>query len=179
MTEVDASLDLSRRQVLKSGVATLVVAAVTPAGAVLGVNGAWAAEPQALKPQSFATLVQMSRDLYPHDRLEDKFYAAAVSVLDTASKTDAGLKAMLENGAAALDKGAASGGANPYTSLKDEAKRVALIKASASDFMQKVRGNLITGLYNNKEVWPIFGYEGESASKGGYLNRGFNDLNWV
>ncbi len=46
-------------------------------------------------------------------------------------------------------------------------------------FFQKVRSSLITGLYNNKELWPFFGYEGESASKGGYINRGFNDLDWV
>jgi hypothetical protein len=42
-----------------------------------------------------------------------------------------------------------------------------------------VRGNLVTGIYNNKEVWPLFGYEGESASKGGYINRGFNDVAWL
>ena len=61
-----------------------------------------------------------------------------------------------------------------------EADRVALLKASeATPFFQKVRGNLVTGLYNNKEVWPIFGYEGESASKGGYINRGFNDIDWL
>ena len=46
-------------------------------------------------------------------------------------------------------------------------------------FFQKVRSGLITGIYNNKEVWPVFGYEGESASKGGYINRGFNDLDWL
>jgi hypothetical protein len=179
MAEVVSSLDLSRRQVLKSGAATLIVAAVTPAGVVLGVDGAWAAEAQAIKPESFATLVQMSRDLYPHDRLEDKFYAAAVSALDAEAKKDAGVKALLEGGAEALDKAAKERGAGGYASLKEEPARVALIRASASDFMQKVRGNLITGLYNNNEVWPIFGYEGESASKGGYMNRGFNDLDWV
>ena len=34
-------------------------------------------------------------------------------------------------------------------------------------------------LYNNKEVWPKFGYEGASADKGGYINRGFNDIDWL
>ena len=50
---------------------------------------------------------------------------------------------------------------------------------SSFTFVQKVRGGLMTGLYNNKEVWPVFGYEGESASKGGYIDRGFNDLDWL
>ena len=53
--------------------------------------------------------------------------------------------------------------------------------SSAQDpaFFGKIRGSLITGLYNNKELWTFFGYEGESASKGGYIARGFNDINWL
>lgn len=170
---------LSRRRVLKTAAAGLIVAAVTPAGMVVGADGAWAAAPATLKPETFATLTQMSRDLYPHDSLEDRFYAAAVAGLDEAAKADAALKALLEDGAAALDKGARDLGAESYVLLKDEAARVGLIEASASDFMQKLRGNLVTGLYNNHEVWPLFGYEGESASKGGYLHRGFDDIDWV
>ena len=46
-------------------------------------------------------------------------------------------------------------------------------------FFQKVRGTLVVGIYNNPEVWPLFGYEGESASKGGYINRGFDDIDWL
>jgi hypothetical protein len=49
----------------------------------------------------------------------------------------------------------------------------------SSGFFQKVRGSLITGLYNNKQVWEKFAYEGESASKGGYLYRGFDDIDWL
>jgi len=29
------------------------------------------------------------------------------------------------------------------------------------------------------EVWSAFGYEGESASKGGYMSRGFDDITWL
>ena len=28
-------------------------------------------------------------------------------------------------------------------------------------------------------LWPLFGYEGESYSKGGYLEHGFNDIDWL
>ncbi len=28
-------------------------------------------------------------------------------------------------------------------------------------------------------MWKVFGYEGEAFSQGGYLHRGFNDLNWL
>jgi hypothetical protein len=49
----------------------------------------------------------------------------------------------------------------------------------SSPIFQQIRGGLITGLYNQKAVWPVFGYEGESFSKGGYIDRGFNDIKWV
>ena len=49
-----------------------------------------------------------------------------------------------------------------------------------SAFFQTIRGGLVTGLYNQKAVWPLFGYEGESSySHGGYIDRGFNDINWI
>jgi hypothetical protein len=36
---------------------------------------------------------------------------------------------------------------------------------------------LLSGLCET--VWPKFGYEGSSWENGGYINRGFNDVNWT
>ena len=58
--------------------------------------------------------------------------------------------------------------------------RVELLRAiEESVFFQNIRGGLVTGLYNQKAVWPLFGYEGESFSHGGYIERGFDDINWL
>jgi len=87
---------------------------------------------------------------------------------------------MLEEDVAALDKAATNGKKGGYLSVKSAESRLAQLKAiDTTPFFQKVRGNLVTGLYNNKSAWPIFGYEGESASKGGYIHRGFNDIGWL
>jgi len=48
-----------------------------------------------------------------------------------------------------------------------------------SAFSQKVRSTLVTGIYNNRDVWLELGYEGPSAEKGGYITRGFDDINWL
>lgn len=173
---MNGQTNISRRTALKAAGAGLIVAGTGTGGMVYGHNDAWAATAENLDADTFATLVQMSRDTYPHDRLEDKFYAAAVSGLDKAAKDDAALKTMLTDGVAGLNK--AAGGS--YSGVTDADKRVALLKAMQADgFFQKVRGNLVTGLYNNKEAWPLFGYEGASADKGGYIDRGFNDINWL
>ncbi len=68
----------------------------------------------------------------------------------------------------------------PYAQLAWENDRVALLQQiEQSAFFQQVRGDLIVSLYNNKEVWPRFGYEGSSAEHGGYIKRGFADIDWL
>ena len=35
------------------------------------------------------------------------------------------------------------------------------------------------GYSGNPALFPLFGYEGSSVEKGGYLARGYNDLDWL
>jgi hypothetical protein len=168
MRLIDKRPVVSRRSLLKTGAA---VAAIVP------TIGTAAAAPMAVSADAFATLVKMARDIYPHDQLADGYYAKVMQGIDAAAKDDAAAKTMLEEGVAALNTAAAGGS---YAGLANEADRVVILKSmEASPFFQKIRGSLVTGLYNNPEVWPIFGYEGESAGKGGYVDRGFNDINWL
>ena len=81
---------------------------------------------------------------------------------------------------ARLDQNARERHKVTYAEVAWEADRVALLQAiEPSDFFQKVRGDLIVSLYNQKEIWPKFGYEGSSAEHGGYINRGFADIDWL
>ena len=54
-----------------------------------------------------------------------------------------------------------------------------LAEAQNGPLFKKVRGDLVTGLYGQPEVWPRFGYEGSSWEKGGYIDRGFDDIDWL
>ena len=68
----------------------------------------------------------------------------------------------------------------PTPQVQWETDRVALLqRIETTDFFQKVRGDLIVSLYNQKELWPKFGYEGSSAEHGGYIKRGFADIDWL
>jgi hypothetical protein len=129
----------------------------------------------ALKPKTMATLVQMARDIYPHDQVSDEFYVIAVKGYDVPEAVDD-----TEAGINALDEAARAAGFDSYLKTGWEKDRVAILTSiEGTEFFQKVRGGLVTGLYNQKAVWPIFGYEGESYSQGGYIDRGFNDINWI
>jgi hypothetical protein len=178
MRVVDKRFKISRRSVLKTSGAVAAAATVMPAGVIGGT--AFAAAPVALTADAFATLVKMARDIYPHDKVADSYYANVISAIDVAAKDDAALKTMVSDGVADLDRRAQTAKGSAYAAIAAETDRVAVLKEiETTPFFQRIRGDLITGIYNNKELWPFFGYEGESASKGGYLSRGFDDIDWL
>ena len=84
-----------------------------------------------MKPQTMATLVQMARDIYPHDRIPDDRYAVAVKGYDTADKAPA-----VEAGIAALDA-AARGKPLParYPGRHDRPQRIVSLLPSATDLL--------------------------------------------
>ena len=174
MKKIITSKGISRRDLLK-GCITVGAGLAVGAGFVAGSTAVWAMETKHVTPNEMATLIQMSRDIYPHDNIGDQYYAAAVKGFDSAESKD-----RVVAGVAALDTAAQGNGFANYLSVPWEADRANILRGmEQSAFFQTMRGNLVTGLYNNKEVWPFFGYEGESYSKGGYINRGFDDITWV
>ena len=180
MRVMDKRPKVTRRRVLGAGAASLVALTVIPGGIIVGAGNAWSATAKALKPNTFATLLQMARDIYPHDHVADKHYAGVVSSFDDAATKGEADKAVFEDGVTALDAAAIKAHGAPYAEVRWEAQRVALLRGIEKDpFFQRVRGALIGGLYGNAEVWPLFGYEGPSASKGGYIDRGFDDIDWL
>lgn len=177
MSSDAARTGLDRRKFL-AGIST--AALVICGAAVVHPGEAWGLEVQNLKPETMRTLITMARDIYPHDRLPDRTYAIAMKGYDAKAGADAAQKAMIEQGVAALDELARGRHATAYADVDWEAERAALLRQiEGSAFFQTVRGGLVASLYNQKEVWPAFGYEGESASKGGYIRRGFDDIAWL
>lgn len=173
MTKIERT-GLTRRALLARSAAAGALC-VTGAGFIAAPNAAWAVEVTVITEHQMATLLQMARDIYPHDRVADQYYAVAVKGYDAEDK-----KALVEEGVAALDAAAQAAGHADYVSMGWEEDRVKLLQSMEdSGFFQTVRGGLVTGLYNQKEVWPLFGYEGESFSQGGYIDRGFDDIDWL
>ena len=170
---------VSRRSFLKGGAATALGLSIV-GNLVLGKSSAWAATFNNIGGDNGATLVQMARDIFPHDHLADKYYAKVIEGYNTAAKKDAGLKKMIQSELKKINAASKSKYGRDYKNSNRELERVNILKANTSSpLFSKLRGDLVTGLYNNQEVWPKFGYEGASADKGGYLNRGYNDINWL
>jgi hypothetical protein len=180
MRQMDRRTKVSRRVFLRGSATAVPAAAVAAAGVSIGPEAVWAQEAKNLKPHIMATLVLMARDIYPHDRLADVYYVQAVAGYDAKAGQDAAFQKMVEEGVAQLDAAAQQHHKGTYLVVAWEDDRVALLRGvEHGALFQKMRGDLLVSLYNNKEIWPKFGYEGASAEKGGYINRGFNDIDWL
>ena len=178
-TQSSAGPAVDRRSFL-AGASATATAIFVSGTAIIHPIEAWGLEATALKPETMLTLVKMARDVYPHDHVPDRFYAVAVKGYDAKAAKDPKVKAMLEEGIAGLDAAARKAHGTSYAATGWEAQRVKLLEAiETSPFFQTIRSGLVVGFYNQKELWPLFGYEGESASKGGYIARGFNDIAWL
>ena len=117
-------------------------------------------------------IIKMVRDVYPHDRFPEAPYERTANDVITKGNTDSAKKAMLSEGIENLKK-------VKYEKLNFKKSTKYLKKIEKSDFFQHVRGTSVVTLYNDQEVWGLLGYEGSSFEKGGYINRGFNDLDWL
>ena len=117
-------------------------------------------------------LLRMLRVTYPHARFGDGPYErTADAVIDAADKTP-GQTLVLTGGLRDLQ-------AAHFTDMDDAAATAHLESLSGSAFFALVRGTAVVALYNDHEVWRILGYEGPSYDKGGYIDRGFDDLDWL
>jgi len=54
-----------------------------------------------------------------------------------------------------------------------------LQQLESGDFFQFVYTATRSRLFDDREVWALLGYEGSSLEKGGYINRGLNDIAWL
>jgi hypothetical protein len=179
MREVDRRGKYSRRIFLQ-GAATAIPVVAVASSTGIGIEDAWAADATTLAPPTLKTLVKVARDIYPHDFLVDSYYITAIMPWDAKAAKDPAVKALVEDGVRRLDQDARDRHKVPYAQVPWEADRIVLLQGiEHTDFFNKVRSDLVVSLYNQEELWPKFGYEGSSAEHGGYINRGFNDIDWL
>ncbi|AHY45996.1 Gluconate 2-dehydrogenase subunit 3 [Rubrobacter radiotolerans] len=133
---------------------------------------------KALERETAEVLVSVTRAMYPHDRIPDKHYARVVASLDEKASADERTRELLEAGVASL---ATLTGRWPreFGSLDESDQVQALRRIEDGPFFKTVASEVVNGLYSQHDVWPYFGYEGPSNDKGGYINRGFNDIDWL
>lgn len=119
-----------------------------------------------------AAVTTLVRAMFPHESFPDGPYERCAKTIVETMSADPRLRAQLMQGLTELAE-------TGFAGMGDADKLEYLHSISSSAFFQAVRGDVVTTLYNDPEIWEILGWEGESFSKGGYEDRGFNDLDWL
>ena len=119
------------------------------------------------------TALRAARTMFPHDAFPDEAYEKVVRQIEVEAGNSEDVARQIEEGLAALD------GSGSFAGLDADAQLEALTKAEGTPFFDLLKATAVVELYDNPLVWRAFGYEGPSSHLGGYVNRGFDDLDWL
>ena len=167
---------MNRRQFLHltGGVAAGMAMVAAGAGLTVASSGVWALALSNLGTHQAKTLLKVARHVFPHETLDDVYYAGVVESLDNEAGANPAVATLLADGVQTLDAVTTV----PWLDLSS-GYQLRILEGPGQALLGKVKGNAVVSLYNNKLVWRHFGYEGASVQHGGYINRGFNDLTWL
>jgi hypothetical protein len=128
-----------------------------------------------LPPDATERLARVIKVAFPHRHLPDGPYRRTAEHIIVTVSGNAFQTAQLGQGLLGLD----SVRDRPFAEL-DPADALAVLEGiSHTPFFALVRSTTVVFMYSDREVWDALGYEGESFDRGGYVDRGFDDLDWL
>lgn len=146
-----------------------------PPPLVVSDQADWAEGLRVIRPGQAEVLLAALQSLYPHRDVAQTVYRRVVLRFDAMAAGVEPAAAMFARFCEMLDAAWPVG----FCALA-ASYRVAVLKALQESpefvFVQRLG---VRYLYDDIEVWAAFGYEGASVHRGGYVARGFNDLDWL
>jgi len=115
------------------------------------------------------------RGLVPLSRADEAVYRDVVAVLVRMGSADPGFATYLSAAAHSLRQHFDG----RWRRVSSRELRAYLDSVQQAPFFPALLSALTPTIVSLPAVWRIAGYEGESFTKGGYLLRGFNDLDWL
>jgi hypothetical protein len=161
----------SRRRFLVATIAYSGLISTGMGAALLRAGSAWA---QSAKG-SADELARMARLLFPHDAIANEVYAEVIDDILTAAAANSSLNKSLENAVTALN--AAQG--SDWFDVAAEEQIAAMQSVESEAFFAAILGNVQARFYNHPKVRELINYPGSSVEFGGYLDRGFDDIDWL
>jgi len=116
-------------------------------------------------------LLAVARTLFPYNFLDDDYYLGIVTSIDSKAAADPAIADTLLGGLSKLPAG--------FVTLEEAGREAYLQTIENSEFFSLAFNETLNGLYGNPEVSRLFGDEGSSIEFGGYINRGFDDIDWL
>jgi hypothetical protein len=110
--------------------------------------------------------VRVARLSFPHDVPADVYETAA--------------REALQANADPITRSRVVRGLEHAAGLSADAELLRWLEAESDEpWFRAFRQLVLPGVYGHPQVWALIGYQGPSFDLGGYLHRGFDDLDWL
>lgn len=130
-----------------------------------------------LSAEAKSILERIIRVAFPHPNFPDGAYQRMCEKVVSEAESSTWFRVVLTQGLLTLEPQLAEG--ERFLDLPEERALALLRRMEDLEFFGFIRRTTVLNLYGDPEVLMALGYEGESFSRGGYLNRGFDDLDWL
>jgi hypothetical protein len=161
----------TRRKFLVASIAFSGLISTGMGAALLRAGSAWAQSSGGNADE----LARMARLLFPHDGIADDVYAEVIDSILTDSANDASMMELLDAAVPALN--AAQGG--DWFEAGEDAQIAAMKSVENEAFFAAIHGNVQARIYSHPKVWELIKFPGSSVEFGGYVDRGFDDIDWL
>lgn len=164
----------TRRRFIVAAVTLSTITTSLSSPSWLSLSAAWAGSTDdSAAAQTLFT--GAARLLFPHDRIPDSVYASVMTNVLAAAANDPGLSSTLQSAEDSLN----SRRSQPWVALESPEQLAVLQEVQGESFFvvltETVRGNF----YYHPDVWKYIDYPGSSKEFGGYIHRGFDDIDWL
>ena len=173
MARVALDFALTRRALVRRAAAAAVLPAIAASPLAAATSAAKGTGDAGQLPEQAATAALL-HTVFPHPWLMAKFYGGVAA---TYLGEIVGTRAMDEHrrGLALLDGSYIA----PFAELPGVIQRSMVAKYDQEPFFKALLWRGAELIYRDHKVWDRVGYEGSSVEYGGYLNRGFDDIDWL
>jgi hypothetical protein len=163
----------TRRRFLVAALTFSGVASSSLGISFLRSSAAWAADEASV--DNLAAMGRLAQLLFPHEGLPSDVYAEVIGEVLAMTAADPATDGLLNIAEGALD----SALSKAWATATETEQLAALTALQDEAFIVGIREMLRWRLYDNAGLWQHINYPGSSKEHGGYINRGFDDIDWL
>ena len=134
-----------------------------------------ASNSHAVSLQLRAMFAELAYLLLPLQPAESQVYTVVASHLIRQMVTQPVTDKILNSGVDQLNRQTG----RPWLSLSRAERKAVMMKVMDTPFIAIVRWITHEQVLRSRKVWAQVGYQGSAIEQGGYLKRGFNDIDWL
>jgi hypothetical protein len=163
----------TRRKFLVAALTFSGVASSSLGMTFLRSSATWAADADA--SENLVAMGRLAQLLFPHAGLATEVYAEVVGEVLAITAADPATDGILSVAEDALNTSLGKAWATAT-----EAEQLSALTALQNEaFIVGIRETVRFRLYDNAGLWQHINYPGSSKEHGGYINRGFDDIDWL